>query len=194
MLAYAQRALEKIGVCAADLWPYDGTLVLGNVTHHDHPASPRPEPEAVANALTFATAGLLAPFKSVGSGRAKVLRELLGNHRAPVAITVPVFAASTGFTNWETPEAEAFGAVADPLDFLICKGGHAVCVTGFVQVPSEPCGGFFTFRNSWGGWAASASFNPDAFRFASAPGYGSISASYIDNHMWEACVLPPHTP
>jgi hypothetical protein len=160
------------------------------VTHEDHPQPPVPDAPTKADAGKYATAGTLLTVSGT-SGHARELRELLDNHQAPVPITLPVFeSATTGVSNWSTQEAEDFGTVAEPIDFTVFAGGHAVCVTGFIEVPSEPHGGFFTFRNSWGqDWASSAQFDPRVYRFSWEPGYGSVSASYVDKYLWEACVL-----
>jgi len=191
LLSYASRALEVGGVCEAHHWPYEGRLVTGNVTHQDHPQPPAPATAAKAAALHYkVAAGPGSSFTNGLNGNAPLLLGLLRKGR-PVAITVPVFESATnGMTNWSTPFAEQTGTIAEPLDYTVFSGGHAVCVTGFVSKTSEPCGGYFVFRNSWGDdWAFNPDYLPNANQFSRERGYGAISASYIDRYLWEACTI-----
>ena len=58
---------------------------------------------------------------------------------------------------------------------------------GFAPDPAEPMGGYFVLRNSWSGaWGAG---NPSPNSKGPEQGYGWISASYIENHLWEMCQL-----
>ena len=60
----------------------------------------------------------------------------------------------------------------------------AVCVTGFVPDPAEALSGYFVIRNSWGDihWGrrgtAADPRNPE-------PGYGSVSATFVDKFAFE---------
>ncbi len=83
--------------------------------------------------------------------------------------------------------AEAYGEVLDPPPYMVSDGGHAVCVVGFVPYQWEPSGGYFVIRNSWGtDWGYEL---PTAGPYGPAPGYGTISASYVENYLWEAFVV-----
>lgn len=75
------------------------------------------------------------------------------------------------------------GVVLNPPPTATVVGGHAVCVTGFVPNPAEPNGGHFVIRNSWGsGWGTLG--NPADARNPE-PGYGSVSATYVELYAWE---------
>jgi len=124
-----------------------------------------------------------------GSPAATIL-SLLQNDR-PVAASFPVFADPsnpTGPTNWTMQVSWLYGRVIDPPLHSVAKGGHCVCITGFVPDSTEPSGGYFIFRNSWGtGWASavpapSGSASPEQ-------GYGEISATYVDTYCWELLQL-----
>jgi hypothetical protein len=91
-------------------------------------------------------------------------------------------------TNWSTTSALVYGKVINPPRRAITVGAHAVCVTGFVPDDTEPKGGYFIFRNSWGvDWSSAA---PDpANTYSPEPGYGQVSATYVDQYLWEMCSL-----
>jgi hypothetical protein len=103
---------------------------------------------------------------------------------------VPVFADPDDHasTNWNSDDGTEYGYVYDPPPTSVAVDGHAVCLTGFVGDPTEVLGGFFIFRNSWGtsAWAASA---PTPGYATPEPGYGMISASYVDRWAWEYAIL-----
>jgi hypothetical protein len=123
-----------------------------------------------------------------------VVLGLLGKNR-PVAVTLPVFKDPLGRTdNWNTRVARTYGRVINPPPTSLAVGGHAVCVTGFRPDAAEPHGGYFVFRNSWGvSWAstapASAVLGGAGTYFSPEPGYGDISASYVDSYLWEVLQL-----
>lgn len=103
----------------------------------------------------------------------------------PVAVSLPVFASASNPNqhNWNSPVGLNRGVVLNPPPTATVVGGHAVCVTGFVPHLAEPNGGYFIIRNSWGtGWGASGTVgnprNPE-------PGYGSVSATYVNLYAWE---------
>ena len=108
-------------------------------------------------------------------------------------MTLPVFKDPLGTTdNWNTSVALAYGHVLNPPPLSAACGGHAVCITGFRPDPAEPNGGYFVFRNSWGsGWAQNAPAPAGSNRsfVAPEPGYGSISASYVESYLWELLQL-----
>ncbi len=121
-----------------------------------------------------------------GLGR---LTQLFCDHLAagcPIAAGVPTFPHDGGHSNWTLPGVWRSGRVMCPQDagaprFGAADGsGHVVCITGFRPDASEPSGGWFTFRNSWGLAFASA-----AARDVPARGYGLISASHVDLYCWE---------
>jgi hypothetical protein len=114
-----------------------------------------------------------------------VLIGLLKKNR-PVAVSLPVFrdsAAGSKTTNWNTPVARDWGRVLNPPPGSKSNVGHCVCVTGFIADAQEPAGGYFIFRNSWGeAWGAKS---PSKYSRAPAPGYGEISATYVEEYCWE---------
>ena len=76
-----------------------------------------------------------------------------------------------------------YGRVLDPPPTSVVAGGHAVCVTGFEPDASERVGGWFIIRNSWNnGWATQS---PAPGYYSPEIGYGQISATYIDQYLWE---------
>jgi hypothetical protein len=76
--------------------------------------------------------------------------------------------------------------VLNPPPTAVASDGHAVCVTGFHPDALEPKGGYFTFRNSWDiVWGAQAPSPAASGYCAPEPGYGDISATYVDDYIWE---------
>jgi len=184
-LKYVCDALSQFGACDDGHWPYDGTVMANNVTHESPPALP--STHARTDALTWRHAGTAAAPTPPGSAAAAVLAILRSGR--PVAASLPMFKDPSGAypTNWETAFAYDFGSVMDPPVSAISALGHAVCITGFVPDPSEAQGGYFIVRNSWGpGWGA----QPTTAGFLSPEvGYGQISASYVENYLWELLAL-----
>lgn len=109
-----------------------------------------------------------------------------------VAIAVPVFRdrLAPGLENWNTIDSVEDGLIIDPPPTSVAVSGHAVCVVGFTPDLSEVLGGYFIFRNSWGTaqFARSAPSGRPG-RYVSRPGYGQISASYVQSYLWELCYL-----
>ena len=112
----------------------------------------------------------------------------------PVAVGLPLFGHPSGLTNWTMPAAMRSGVVLCPEDAgaPALEGprdeGHVVCVTGFLPDPSEPLGGWFVFRNSWGLEFASHATIPSDEISAGTRGYGLLSATHINAHCWEYLV------
>lgn len=181
-LEFGRDALSGRGTCTATRWPYHPQFRDDNLTHED---DSNPSGEAHADAAVRAYDATEYSRRATASR----IFELLRSGRA-TALTLPVFAdpTSSDLDNWNAPVAVAYGAVLDPLPTSVAQEGHAVCVTGFVPDPQEAKGGYFVFRNSWGtDWAklaagAKSSHGP-------APGYGTVSASYVERYGWELCGL-----
>lgn len=128
------------------------------------------------------------PVMHSGVGNAQAVWNGLQGGR-PVAIALPVFydTANAGMCNWFSPLALAYGQVMDPVTTMVAKGGHAVCVTGYTPDAGAPGGGWFVFRNSWDtAWASAA---PAAGYFSPQAGYGTVSADYVDQYLWEMAHL-----
>lgn len=179
-LEFGGRSLQRRGHCDEGDWAYNPSP--GQTVDQGGPGIP-------SQALLLKAAGNRPParYRAVhkqSSGKARLVHDELSTGRA-VAISVPVFNDSlTRVSNWTTSAARLYGAVADPPPTSVASGGHAVCIVGFVADPTEPLGGWFVLRNSWGtgGWGHAL---PNPGYHAPQPGYGQISASYLDRYLWE---------
>jgi hypothetical protein len=191
LIEYAHSALGQHGTCRAVLWPYNGTFNPGNASPPNINHQTANDPSAAARGDAAGWQHTAAHY-TVGSsvGDAGSLLNFLTGSRRPVAISLPVFRdplTPSGADNWNTQVGFQFGRVLDPPPTSLVIGGHAVCVTGFVHDPSEPMGGWFIFRNSWGTvWAGAAPASPS---MSPEPGYGYISATYVEKYLWEMCSL-----
>lgn len=116
------------------------------------------------------------------------LRSHLGN--GPVAVALPVFFdVITGVDNWSWSGALNHGHVVDPPQFAVVDGGHAVCISEFQPASSAPGGGWFIFKNGWGTAWNNGSGTPAAGHPACNPGYGYLSAAYVEKYLWELLQL-----
>lgn len=187
-LVFASEALKKIGICNENTLRY-ATVPQVPLFGPDPPQAAFIE----ARDRKFDTP-IGRYVDKPTSGAANTLYEWLSE--GPVAIAVNIFvspedvALTAPLTNWTDPSVEVTGAVLEKPDGWVESpgGGHCVCVVGFQPSLTEPSGGYFIFRNSWGGdWATSHHRFPEArIPFA---GYGAISATYIENHCWELLQL-----
>lgn len=178
---YIAPVLAAYGTCLESDWKYDPNI-RPNVSHNPPPAG------AEAAAKPNKTNKTTVQTFSTTSGKAAQLLSAL-NKNGAVGIAVPVFShpGSRNNHNWNTYAALSYGAVQNPLPSWSVDGGHAVCVVGFAPDSEEPLGGYFIIRNSWG--TSFGSRLPDSSYAGPAPGYGQISASYIDKYLWELCVF-----
>ncbi len=117
----------------------------------------------------------------------------------PVAIGLPMFRHPSGQTNWVLPATMRSGVVlcpddanAPPLEGPL-SDGHVVCITGFLPASSDPLGGWFVFRNSWGLEFGTRSVIDAAGPTAGLRGFGLISASHVNNYCWEYLVPIPES-
>lgn len=182
-LEYSKAALGAKGVCKESEWPY-----VGNVVNPVSGAvAGKPSAAAIASATANVRQAAMQERNPKQTAR-KVLASL-GNGR-PVAICLPVFSdalAQNRQTNWTTSVGWAFGHVLNPPPTSKVTGGHCVCIVGFSPDPQEPAGGHFIIRNSWSEDWGSA--NPDPESHAPAPGYGFVSATYLNTYTWEIMQL-----
>lgn len=187
-LRFGAEALEHEGICEMNDWPYSGNLNLSNITHEAPGVDP--SPTAFSNAGKWRYAARTRTASNVGStGNAQTVLSLLHQFQRPVAITLPVFydPVTGQGNNWQTPTAFSYGIVSNNPPGALPLKGHAVCVIGFVQDWTEPTGGYFIFRNSWGSdWATHA---PSTYSYSPAVGYGQVPATYVDRQVWEICQL-----
>ncbi|GAB2176675.1 hypothetical protein DLREEDagr8_22330 [Dongia sp. agr-C8] len=180
-LEYARDMLAQDGICTEPLCPYVGTPVV--------PVSGA-IPSAAAKADAAARKITATTWAQTPANAASGLLQLLQRGR-PVGICLPVFgdpSTPNGPTNWTTNVGWAYGRVLNPPPTAQVVGGHCVCVTGFAPDPNEPFGGYFIIRNSWSiAWANRApapgnSHSPE-------PGYGEVSAYYVNAYCWEILQL-----
>jgi hypothetical protein len=187
-IEFARDALSTAGTCISPLWPYVGTVLPSTVTH-----ATATDPSASARADAPKWRHLAATYissTSMSGNAAKVINAMMSAQR-PVAVSLPVFGDPLfpSSDNWNTAVGISYGRVIDPPPTSVVIGGHAVCFTGFVPDSSEPKGGWFILRNSWGTlvWANSLPATPPYV--APEVGYGQISATYVDKYLMEMCVL-----
>jgi hypothetical protein len=180
-LQFARDALASDGICGESDWRYVNALV--------NPVSGATAAAPTAQARTNASANRLTAgtyVRSPGGAAALALR-LMQNNRRPLGISLPVFADPSnrsGPTNWTTAVGWSYGRVLNPPPTSIVVGGHCVCLTGFIPSPDEPAGGHFIIRNSWDVAWGSANPSPGS-GLAPEPGYGDVSATYVDTYCWE---------
>ncbi len=193
-MEHAHIAMKNEGICREAIMRYDDT-----------PEEPAYVKVPSAPAIDEAQAWLQSPKKTdwlrlmTGDLEKWKTRDLVYIIRQklqrgqPVAAAFPIYALDNQWNNeysigWES------GAVADPILFTSIadvyandeehevSGGHAVCLVGY-----NPDSDHFLFRNSWG-----EEFSQD-FRSAEMDlpraGYGSVSASHVQNHCWELMYL-----
>lgn len=180
-LEFALEALSSHGISEESECPYNPNFIPGNVSH----SGPRdPSHAALHSALSRRTGG---NHSKAGKGFAPHILALLKQGR-PVAISLPVFEDPISkVNNWSTAVGVRFGIVLDPPPTSVVSGGHAVALTGFVEDPVEPNGGYFIVRNSWStGWGHQL---PNPAAHGPEPGYGQVSASYVQEYLWEFASL-----
>ena len=175
-LKFARSALSTDGVCTDRHWPYQPAAIpVGSFQ-----GGARPTSNATRDAATRRVRGNFSK-----SGTASMIHRSLASGK-PTCIALPVFSSTSpqGGNNWTSPVGQNGGRVLDPPPGSTARPGHAVCVTGFVPDSAEALGGYFVIRNSWGGvrWGrrgtAADPRNPE-------PGYGSVSATYVDKFALE---------
>ena len=183
-IQYSQEAICKEGTCLSSLWPYDKSIIRGNVTHARKGV---PSKAAIADAKNWRCAITNYSGGNV-KGKVKSLCGMMQRNNKPLAISLPVFEDPvTKISNWSTPLSWLYGKVENPPPYSVTFEGHAVCVTGFQPDPNEPSGGYFIIRNSWGRKWGSAL--PSSQYYPPEPGYGQISASYVNKYLYEICCL-----
>jgi len=181
-IEFAFQALPAQGICPEVDWPYDAAPTPGNVSQG---APGVPSPAAITNAMSLRKTAALHEKITRPGGHAQTVLDALQKNKRPVAIALPVFSdpAVPQSDNWATSVGHFFGLVLDPPAHSTVIGGHCVCVTGFASDPSEPLGGYFVIRNSWSQqWGSQL---PSPGYVGPEPGYGQVSASYVDQFLWE---------
>lgn len=180
-IEYAFQSLGQAGICTEAVWPYNPFPTPTNVSQGGPNAPPAGSAQQAAQ---WAYQAAVHNHVTATSGNAQVIFNLLSNHR-PVAISLPVFSdpLNPQSDNWSTSAGWLWGRVLDPPPTSVVIGGHCVCVTGFEPDATEPLGGYFIIRNSWSPqWGAQL---PLAGHYGPEAGYGQVSASYVDQYLWE---------
>jgi hypothetical protein len=181
-IEFAFESLGKTGICGETTWPYNPVSNPGNVGQG---GAGIPPPPTIAGARPLRYTAAIHQKPTITSGNAQLVLDALSKNHRPVAVALPVFAdpAASQSNNWETNVGWFYGLVLDPPAEATVTGGHCVCVTGFAPDESEPLGGYFIIRNSWHTqWGSQL---PAAGYHGPEPGYGQISASYVDQYLWE---------
>lgn len=184
-----QSAIDAHGFCSRTSLPYCPDFVVGNPGHNDYPTRPAPTPENEKEAAgRRALRGTSLRWAQLHSGAAATLYELLAARPRVVAVMLPMIAAEGTRDNWRFPVAFRNGVVSDfPLTSTVPLrrvGAHAVLVAGYMADQQASGGGWFVFKNCWGDtYGVRGVMN----RFGPAPGWGVVSALYVDRfalRMW----------
>lgn len=187
-LRQARDVLEKSGVCPERLSPfYLGLLDPATLPEGEEPSD---EAKAAADPTEFATGdyGSYPEGSRPTESLVNLFHARLKDGR-PIAAGFPMFGTQSHRVNWHAVDALGTGEVLGPLDEgsgilpgAVSELGHVVCIIGYAPDPVDADEGWFIFRNSWGvefGHAVNSRF-PEL-----PPGYGTISASYVEHFCWE---------
>jgi hypothetical protein len=161
----AMECLQHSGCCKMATWPYEDMIISGNVSHNP------PPPLAVQEAPNYK----IPYFKPVTAKSISDLKLELAEGRC-IAFSIPAF------RYWvDSNDTIDTGVIANPAPGEREEGGHAMCMVGYEDQPTETGlgGGVFYIRNSWGTeWAQNS--------ILGLAGYGTIPYSYINAHCVEA--------
>jgi hypothetical protein len=176
--------MRGVGVCEEPYWPYVAQTMLENGTHERAGHSPSAAALVDAGQRKRPVAFYEDSGRFSGCKAAALVQQLVCG---PVAISLPVFMElTTSATNWHWYGATNYGHVLDPVPNSVLVGCHAVCVFAYQPTPLANGGGWFIFKNSWGcsDWSNGGARAP-AGDPALAPGYGYLSAAYVDIYLQE---------
>lgn len=202
LLRQALSALEQDGVVKSAYAPYKPNTTRGGPRRELSPSFEALQ-MAAGNRIQCRAYGTIGAPDGVDPNRVdnfqpgqETAKKMLGflQDGLPVAVGVPLFQHPSGLNNWVLPSTVFSGIVLCPEDADAPPlngpraNGHVVCLTGFQPDASEPHGGWFVFRNSWGLGFASHSTNNPSGPTAGMRGYGLISASHINTYCWEYLV------
>lgn len=177
-------ALQESGVCAQSTLPYRPYVDWAQTLLFDNSFD-------LANVKKLAKGTKIASFFAIpGRDRVEWIKSCL-RRRLPVSLGVLTFKEAWGndYAIWRGEIGLPLIRTEDDGKITLlddCDGGHAVCVVGYVDQPSEelsdrPGGGYFIFRNSWGlTWAEDSS---------EGRGYGMLPYEYVKRYGIEACVI-----
>lgn len=163
-LAIAMPLLQRDGCCLESTWAYNPLPIPGNEGQGPPPGG------AQLQALSYR----IASFRTIAPTSVADYRgELLAGRS--VAFSIPVF------NSWYRSTAVAYsGDITMPIPGEVRVGGHAMCIVGCIDLPTqEPIGGGrFIVRNSWDAkWGIKSPYGA---------GYGTIPYAYISRFGVEA--------
>jgi len=181
---YALDALIDVGVCRDEAWPYHSTpdftysSAFGERKEIDHLEQQAGECKVTSGELRYNRDVTVDWVKSQ-----------LSENR-PVGIGVHIFKLA-----WENPYTLATGEIGLPITRVVDGseryldsrlGCHAVTIVGYADTDEgrshRPGGGYFVFKNSWGGdWAPVSQETPS--------GYGMLPYEYVDRYSTSAVVF-----
>jgi hypothetical protein len=163
-LGVAMPLLQRDGCCLENTWRYEPEPKLGNEGQ-----GPAPE-GAQVEALNHR----ISRFNQLPPTSVNDIKHELQRGRC-VAFSVPVF------NSWlRNVEVTRTGEIVLPIPEEERTGGHAMCIVGYEDLPSEGewGGGKFLVRNSWDSyWATESEYGQ---------GYGTIPYAYIARFGTEA--------
>lgn len=154
----AVPALLARGQCHETLWTYNPDLPCNN--HGAMPTTARPD------GLNYRLQTLAVPARSVADYKAHLSKQ------RPVTVSIPVY------DSWyRSAETRRSGRITMRVGNERVTGGHAVLLVGYQDTPTDPGGGVFIVRNSWGtgGFGYQCPFGA---------GYGTIPYQYITDEAY----------
>lgn len=171
-ISTAIAALSKYGVCLNKTWPY-------NPRQAESEGQGPPPSEALEEAAEYK----MLYSRPVEASWVEHYKQILaGDEDCP---GMPVVFATLVFKSWYmSPETHRTGKITMPLPGELPEsGGHAWCITGYVDDPQVPGGGYFIVRNSWGSdWASDS---PEK------SGHAMMPYAYVESYALEAFTGQP---
>jgi Papain family cysteine protease len=183
-LKYASQVLQDVGISTAAVCPYDMSL---------DGTDPGPEPsddvkqEAAGRTFDCGTYYDIKNHQVPPNGVpiATTVANLLTENKRPVAVCLKMFQnPTTNQSAWTATNAIHYGIIDDPAPTDTLVNSHCICIVRWWPDNCEPSGGYFVFRNSWGGIFAERAHSSLA-PAVPGPGYGVISATYINTWSYE---------
>ena len=157
--------MQRDGCCLEVTWPYNGILDKANIGQDPPPTGARMQ------ALSYR----ISAFNRLAPTSVTDIKSELANGRC-VSFSIPVYDT---FVN--NPNVLYTGDLIMPIPGEIRRGGHAMCIVGYIDLPDNPefGGGRFIIRYSWGATHFGVAC-------AYGAGYGTIPYAYIAKFSTEA--------
>jgi hypothetical protein len=158
------QVLARIGECREAVWAYNPTPPCNN--NGTQPAT------AMADAAKYKIQPVVLQPKDVMAIKSALAAG------ACVGFSIAVY------NSWyQSQYTTKTGRINMRVGQEPSAGGHAMCLIGYQDDASQPGGGFFILRNSWGtGWGGQCPYGA---------GNGTIPYAYLANEGWEAVAMPP---